>query len=276
MIESHVAFRRSLDAIRSFSCSSHFWSAIIKIQCERFFSADRILQFSDRSSSTMREASVQSENFLSLIEQAEFAKALKLETLTPVQSSYCLYRLNKLEEALDKLPKNPSPASSHLKAQIFYRMERYEDAAKLYATLLSGSHISLITSDVKETYQSELETNCNATMAAAFSSGSETTLCAFEKGSYELIFNRALVLAAQSRYEDALALFSGLEDICTNELKEIEADQGEIDKEVGKIRVQIGVVLQLMNEAEKAVEIYDSIVDSSPVVNAILANNRGS
>lgn len=130
--------------------------------------------------------------------------------------------------------------------------------------------------DSKETYQTELETNCNATLAASISAGSPVTNDIFIQNddSYELIFNHALVLTAQSRLTDALVLLSNLPDICTKELKESETDQSEIDKETSKIRLQIGVVCQLMNERENSVEIYDSIVTDSPILGAILANNR--
>jgi predicted Zn-dependent protease len=90
-----------------------------------------------------------------------------------------------------------------------------------------------------------------------------------------LIFNRVLVLTAQSRLEEALALLKTLPSICVKELKESETEQVEIDKEVGKIQLQTGVVYQLMNKKENAAEIYDSIASDSAIVNAILANNRG-
>lgn len=42
------------------------------------------------------------------------------------EKAYCLYRLNRTQEALAVLNKEPNPDAKHkeLKAQILYRMER--------------------------------------------------------------------------------------------------------------------------------------------------------
>lgn len=43
------------------------------------------------------------------------------------EKAYCLYRLNKTQEALAVLNKEPNPEAKHkeLKAQILYRLEKY-------------------------------------------------------------------------------------------------------------------------------------------------------
>lgn len=52
------------------------------------------------------------------------------------EKAYCLYRLNRTQESLAVLNKEANLETKHkeLKAQVLYRMERYENLATLSTT----------------------------------------------------------------------------------------------------------------------------------------------
>lgn len=58
------------------------------------------------------------------------------------EKAYCLYRLNQVNEALkvvEVLP-NPSLKLKELKAQILYRLEKYEECFSVYRDIIKNSH----------------------------------------------------------------------------------------------------------------------------------------
>lgn len=71
----------------------------------------------------------------------DYASALELVTSSSqpnldFERAYCLYRLHREREALEALPKSSSQKDQHLRAQILYRLGEYEEAQKVYNSLL--------------------------------------------------------------------------------------------------------------------------------------------
>lgn len=73
------------------------------------------------------------------------------------EKAYCLYRLNQVLDALKIIEniQNPSYKVKELKAQIFYRLERYEDCFSVYRDIIKNSN---------DEYEDERETNLSATL----------------------------------------------------------------------------------------------------------------
>lgn len=71
------------------------------------------------------------------------------------EKGYCLYRLNQISEALKVIEnvQNPSLRIKELKAQILYRLERYQNCFEVYRDIIKNSH---------DEYEEERETNLAA------------------------------------------------------------------------------------------------------------------
>lgn len=68
------------------------------------------------------------------------------------EKAYCLYRLNQVLDALkivENVP-NPSLKLKELKAQILYRLEKYEECFSVYRDIIKNSH---------DEYEDEREAN---------------------------------------------------------------------------------------------------------------------
>lgn len=73
------------------------------------------------------------------------------------EKAYCLYRLNQVQDAfkiIDNI-QNPSLKVKELKAQILYRLERYEECFAVYRDIIKNSN---------DDYEDERETNLAAVL----------------------------------------------------------------------------------------------------------------
>lgn len=73
------------------------------------------------------------------------------------EKGYCLYRLNQVSEALKVIEhvQNPSLKIKELKAQILYRLEKYEECFAVYRDIIKNS---------SDEYEEERETNLAAVL----------------------------------------------------------------------------------------------------------------
>lgn len=73
------------------------------------------------------------------------------------EKGYCLYRLNQVSEALKVIEnvQNPSLKIKELKAQILYRLEKYEKCFAVYRDIIKNSN---------DEYEEERETNLAAVL----------------------------------------------------------------------------------------------------------------
>merc|ERR1712141_703111 len=139
------------------------------------------------------------------------------------EHAYCLYRLNKLVESLEVLdqidPKVKSDKVKELKAQIHYRLEQYEESYAVYRDLLKNS---------SDDFEQERLTNLQA--SAVFVQNAPVADESQDE-SYELCYNRGCQLLSRKKWQEA-------EKMCGDMMKEEEADDDEIERETGIIRVQ--------------------------------------
>ncbi|KAG0006944.1 Signal recognition particle core component [Modicella reniformis] len=211
------------------------------------------------------------------------------------EKAYCLYRTNQLAdgalvientrkdlEASGKLPWN----LRHLEAQILYRMERYQDCIDLYASMLRDA------SKVDDAY-TDILTNYRACKAAVLYAGMESEQRWGKKledeeaaqdeednkgnagqSTYELSFNAACAQIAKGDYTQALKLLEEAKSICREALGDY--DEEEIEQEMAILVVQTAYVYQLLGRAEKARELYQSVLKIKALevtVPAVAANN---
>lgn len=113
---------------------------------------------------------------VSLLQLSRFDEALKFINKSEINNmiferSYCEYRLNLPEKALKTIEAanlNPLPDNlKELKAQILYRLERYEDCYDLYKDIIKNTN---------DDYDDERTTNLSAVLANLSIEGSVSNL----------------------------------------------------------------------------------------------------
>ena len=81
------------------------------------------------------------------------------------EKAYCMYRLNQVPEAFKIIEsiQNPSLKVKELKAQILYRLEKYEECFAVYRDIIKNS---------SDEYEDERETNLAAVLVHLTTEGS--------------------------------------------------------------------------------------------------------
>ena len=192
-----------------------------------------------------------------LIRQNEFESALDVTSKIPASSiaferAYCLYRLNRVEEALDLLNSLKGKEASQVRiqeliAQSYYRLERYPESHAVYLKLIKNT---------MDDYGDERETNLAAVVASlALTDQLEGPVPRLGDQMYELCFNKACIdigmgislgietKEGMGRLDEAKKKLQQAMDLCGKVLKEEEATEDEIEKEVGMIRTQMNQIM---------------------------------
>ena len=182
------------------------------------------------------------------------------------EKAYCLYRDNQPEEALKVLEasKHKSDRIKELRAQILYRLEQYEECYGLYREIIKQT---------SDDFEQERLTNLQA--AAVYVKDAPI---AEEDDTYEMCYNRGCQLLAHGRYVEAEEELKKAEKMCKEMMTEEEADEEEIERETGIIRVQAGFAIQMQGEGRdrEAQAIYNSVLKSKPAdigLVAVTSNN---
>lgn len=113
---------------------------------------------------------------MALIQSSKFEEALKFIDKAKLQNlvfekSYCEYRLNQPEKSLKTIQDskiNPLPPSlKELKAQILYRLEKFEECFDVYKDIIKNT---------QDDYEDERTTNLSAVIANLSVEGSVSLL----------------------------------------------------------------------------------------------------
>ncbi|KRX59937.1 Signal recognition particle subunit SRP72 [Trichinella sp. T9] len=186
------------------------------------------------------------------------------------EESYCLYRLNMLEEAASMLNSSSQMniVSKELLAQILYRLEKPEESYKLYKEVLRNS---------SDGYDDERMANINAVISELqYQNPSKPLELEINPDSYEHVYNESCRLIALNEYEKAKEQLIVAENLCRNSLTEQDYTEDEIDEEISIIRVQLAYCHQMLGEMAKAGNILNEIIKKknvSMVVQAVASNN---
>ncbi|XP_076677979.1 signal recognition particle 72 [Andrena cerasifolii] len=191
------------------------------------------------------------------------------------EKAYCLYRLNQVPEALKvvEVVQNPSLKLKELKAQILYRLEKYEECFSVYRDIIKNSH---------DEYEDEREANLAAVVVNLATEGSDLEVPALREDTYELTYNAACRLIAQGSRGDKAVLAEAekklrtAEKTCKEGLEEDGVAEEEIEDELGIIRVQLGCCLQLQGREKEAQALYTAALKAKPddiALVAVASNN---
>ncbi|XP_068239002.1 signal recognition particle subunit SRP72 [Palaemon carinicauda] len=208
-------------------------------------------------------AHIQQDQFqdaLSTIKKSKFLAELSFE------KAYCEYRLNDVTAAFDTISKvsEDTPRAQELKAQILYRLERYNDCYGIYRDIIRTT---------SDDFDLERQTNMTAVAVnRAFEGNNEEENVEVDDASYELMYNGSCQLLALGRVEEALSKLQATETMCRTFLMQEEgATEDEVNDEVAIIRVQQGHCLQVLGREREALNIYNNVLKTKPDDPALLA-----
>ena len=182
------------------------------------------------------------------------------------ERAYCLYRQNKLEEAITELNNaEPSPKVDELLAQIYYKLENYEEAASIYKTLVKNT---------MDSYTNERETNLAAALASSSAFKSKPVKwVGVRESTYELCYNSACYSVSTGDIDAAQQKLEKSSELCK---KEFEDDEAETKSELAPINVMKGLCLQKSGNNKEALELYSTVLKEKAGDNqtlAVAANN---
>ncbi|XP_057750837.1 uncharacterized protein LOC130969211 [Arachis stenosperma] len=182
--------------------------------------------------------------------------------------AYCLYRQNKLNEALESLKTQERTTETMLlEAQILYRLGKMDACLDIYQKL-QKSNID------------NLEINCVASLVMGGRSsevqGLLDSLRVKATSSFELAYNTACSLIERKKYTDAEQLLLSGRRIGQEVLMEDNLPDDEIESELAPLAVQLAYVQQLLGCKQDAIEAYIDIIkrdmaDESSI--AVAVNN---
>ncbi|XP_015957826.1 uncharacterized protein LOC107481982 [Arachis duranensis] len=182
--------------------------------------------------------------------------------------AYCLYRQNKLNEALESLKTQERTTETMLlEAQILYRLGKMDACLDIYQKLLKSKI-------------DNLEINCVASLVMGGRSsevqGLLDSLGVKATSSFELAYNTACSLIERKKYTDAEQLLLSGRRIGQEVLMEDNLPDDEIESELAPLAVQLAYVQQLLGRKQDAIEAYIDIIkrdmaDESSI--AVAVNN---
>ncbi|XP_039120897.1 signal recognition particle subunit SRP72 [Dioscorea cayenensis subsp. rotundata] len=169
--------------------------------------------------------------------------------------AYCLYRQNKLQDALSTLDgQERNTMVLLLESHILYRLGRMDACLENYEKLQKFKIDSI---DVK--------TNIIAALVSA-GRGSEVqgmmdALKVKTSSSFDMAYNVSCSLIQNKRYAEAEQLLLSARRIGQEALMEDDFADDEIEAELAPIAVQLAYVQQLMGSTPETIEAYASIVN---------------
>lgn len=166
--------------------------------------------------------------------------------------AYCLYRQNKLKEAMESLKGlDENSATMLLESQILFRMGKMDASVDIYRKLQSSKidslEINVVAGLVSAGKSSEVKGMMDAMRVKATS-------------SFELAYNAACSLIDEHKYTDAEQLLLSSRRIGQETLMDESLADDGIEIELAPIAVQLAYVQQLMGNTKEAVQSYTGII----------------
>ncbi|XP_065166008.1 signal recognition particle subunit SRP72 [Atheta coriaria] len=166
------------------------------------------------------------------------------------EKAYSLYRTNQPENALTVINSAPqNHRCQELRAQILYRLERYQESFNAYD--------EIIRSDPNDDYEEERQTNLSAVVSslndAKMLKSVENQL---QEDTYEMCYNKALMYAQAENFQEAEKLLKKAEKLLRESFEEDGASEEETEAELAHIRVLQGYCWQKQGRTKEAHSLY--------------------
>ncbi|KAE8692312.1 SRP72 RNA-binding domain isoform 2 [Hibiscus syriacus] len=167
--------------------------------------------------------------------------------------AYCLYRQNKLDEALKLLEKqDKTQPRMLLESQILYRLGKMDACVDICRNLqkakIDSLEINLVAGLVSAGKASEVQ-------------GTLDTIKIKATSSFELAYNIACSLIEGNKLKDAEQLLLTARRIGQETLTEENLADEDIENELAPIAVQLAYVHQLLGQTQEAVGAYTDIIN---------------
>lgn len=189
------------------------------------------------------------------------------------EKAYCLYRLEKYKESqhvLSKLPQS-DPHVRELQAQIFYRIEQYQEASTTYMSLIKDSSDSF-TSERAANYAAALSQSCHEDADCVSLKDVES----LPTETMEQSFNAACCYLSKENPAEAETLLNKAQQQCRESLMEDDYTEEEIESELSVLRVQLGCALQLQGKSKEAMTVYNMVLKQKPddIAQVVVTSNN--
>ncbi|KAF2292843.1 hypothetical protein GH714_029306 [Hevea brasiliensis] len=170
--------------------------------------------------------------------------------------AYCLYRQNKLDEALESLKDQERNSEIMLlESQILFRLGKMGACVDVYQKLqkskIDSLEINLVAALVLGGRASEVQGIMDANRIKASS-------------SFELAYNTACSLIERNKCTEAEQLLLTARRIGQETLMDENLAEDDIEIELAPIAVQLAYVQQLLGRAQEAMEAYTDIINRNP------------
>ncbi|KAJ9540422.1 hypothetical protein OSB04_026928 [Centaurea solstitialis] len=182
--------------------------------------------------------------------------------------AYCLYRQNKLDEAVESLKGlEKDSAAMLLESQILFRQGKMDASVDIYQKLqkskIESLEINLVAGLVSAGRASEVQGVMDAMRVKATS-------------TFELAYNAACALIERNKYSDAEQLLLSARRIGQETLMDENLADDEIEIELAPIAVQLAYVQQLFGNKQEAMGSYADLIKrklADEPSNAVAINN---
>ncbi|GLT38382.1 hypothetical protein SLA2020_126380 [Shorea laevis] len=169
--------------------------------------------------------------------------------------AYCLYRLNRLDEALESLKNQErNSATMLIESQILYRLGKMDACVDVYHLLqksnIESFEINLVASLISAGRASEVRRTLES-------------LRITPNSSFELAYNVACSLIEDNKYADAEQLLLAARRIGQETLTDESLAEDEIGAELAPIAVQLAYVEQLLGRTQEAAGSYTEIINQN-------------
>ena len=169
-------------------------------------------------------------------------------------------------KVLSKHPDQESGKVKELRAQLCYRMEKYDKSFELFQGVML---------QISDEYVEERTTNA---MAAAAMGQQNGTVAHFDihDTTFEQCFNSACYYLAISDGVKAERMLVMAEEKCRTSLQEDDYTDEEIEEETSVIRLQLGCAFLLQGKTEQAMQQFTAVLKQKPddVIQTIVASNN--
>ena len=153
-----------------------------------------------------------------------------------------------------------------LRAQLCYRMEKYDKSFELFQGVMS---------QISDEYTEERITNVMAAAAMGQQNGTVTHFDIHDT-TFEQCFNSACCYLAISDGVKAERMLVMAEEKCRTSLQEDDYTDEEIEEEISVIRLQLGCAFLLQGKTEQAMQQFTTVLKQKPddVIQTIVASNN--
>ncbi|KAJ4973784.1 hypothetical protein NE237_006958 [Protea cynaroides] len=228
--------------------------------------ADQVLAINPGDEDALRckiVALIKADNIDGALSTIQASEKAKLPIDYGFFKAYCLYRKNKLEEALDSLKSQENNSTTMLlESQILYRLGRMDACIDVYRKLqkfkIESLEINFVAGLILAGRASEVQGTMDALRVKATS-------------SFELAYNTACSLIDKKQYTDAEHHLLSARRIGQETLMEDNWADEEIEVELAPISVQLAYVRQLLGHTQEAIETYKDIINRNLADDSSLA-----